>query len=114
MSGPVGNLCCMAQPPRAFRIGSIFWSLLLGGVVIFIGGAILLPSTKSSRVQTERIRQMANERERDRLAAIAAAAEAEAAGGSTTAPATAPTNEASTAPTAALGEPSAPAAPAGE
>ena len=95
----------MAQPPRAFRIGSILWSILLGGVVIFIGGAILLPSTKSSRIQAERIRQMAEQREREQLAAIAAA-EAEAAG-STTAPGTAPSDAQSSDPGTAPSEPSA-------
>ena len=83
------------------------WAILLGGVVIFIGGAILLPSTKSSRIQAERVHQMAQQRERERLAAIAAA-EAEAAG-STTAPTTAPEGVPSDVPSTAPSEPSDPA-----
>ena len=59
----------MARPPRAFRIGSIVWGLLLGGVIIFISGAALLPSTKSSRIQAERVKQMAEQRAREAAAA---------------------------------------------
>jgi hypothetical protein len=38
----------MREVPRAVRAGSIAWSLALGGLVIFLGGSLILPSTKRS------------------------------------------------------------------
>lgn len=36
----------MREAPRAFRAGSIAWAVVLGGLAIFVGGSLLLPSTK--------------------------------------------------------------------
>lgn len=77
----------MAERSGAFKAGSILWALLIGGLVIIVGGSILLPSTKRSRLTPERLRQMAEERMREQAAAEAAAA---------TAPSTSPTTEPST------------------
>ena len=87
------TLAGMPQPPTAFKFGSLVWSLVVGGVVIFIGGAILLPSTKSSRLGAKRVREMAEQRQREQDAAEAAAAAAPTSG-----PATEPTTVPSTQP----------------
>ncbi len=67
----------MSDYPPAVRGGSIVWSLVLGGLIVFIGGGILLPSTKRAHFDY-----------RERLAQEAAS----------TAPATAPTDVATTQP----------------
>jgi hypothetical protein len=38
------------RPPRAARIGSIVWALLIGTGIMALGVSILLPSTKRARV----------------------------------------------------------------
>ena len=40
----------MSKLRRAAGIGSIIWALVIGAVVIFIGGGLMLPSTKRARI----------------------------------------------------------------
>ncbi len=40
----------MAEPPRAFRIGSIIWSIAIGIGVLVLAVGVILPSTKKSRL----------------------------------------------------------------
>lgn len=82
----------MAERSGAFKVGSILWALLIGGFVIVVGGSILLPSTKRSRLGAERVRQMHEQRLREEAAAAAEAAAA-------TAPSTSPTTEPAVEPT---------------
>lgn len=41
----------MTDPPKAFRIGSIIWSLTIGTLIVIVGASALLPSTKRARLQ---------------------------------------------------------------
>jgi hypothetical protein len=61
----------MSQPSLGYKIGSILWSLLIAAGIIFVAGSILLPSTKSAKVDLEELRRL---REREEAAALAAAA----------------------------------------
>ena len=36
----------MNEPSPLFKVGTIFWALLLGGAAVFLAGSIMLPSTK--------------------------------------------------------------------
>jgi hypothetical protein len=61
----------MSQPSLGYKIGSILWSLLIAAGIIFVAGSILLPSTKSAKVDLEELRRL---REQEEAAALAAAA----------------------------------------
>jgi hypothetical protein len=69
-------------PPRAVKVGTIVWALLIGGAAVVFVGSALTPSTKSARFSDERLRQMRADADaaaagREAATTTAAAAEAE-------------------------------------
>src|SRR5688500_16265827 len=60
----------MSQPSLGYKIGSVLWSLLIAAGIIFVAGGLLLPSTKSAKVDWEEVRRT---REQEEAAALAAA-----------------------------------------
>jgi hypothetical protein len=58
----IGSLLRMSQPPKALRIGSILWALVIGAGVIALGASILIPSTKRSHMDFRRLHDQELER----------------------------------------------------
>jgi type II secretory pathway pseudopilin PulG len=79
----------MGQPSRAFKVGSVVWSVLIALAVLVLGAAIMLPSTKRARLDFRQREQMRAAYEAE-LAAEAAAAATQASGEPATQPGAAP------------------------
>jgi hypothetical protein len=47
----------MSEPSRRFRIGAVIWAISLSGLVLFLTGSVLLPSTKRAHLDFQRIGQ---------------------------------------------------------
>ena len=51
----------MGEPPRAFKVGSIIWAIVIGIGLIALGGSLLLPSTKRARFDFRQNQQSTDE-----------------------------------------------------
>jgi hypothetical protein len=51
----------MEEPRRAFKIGSVVWSILIGFGLIALAGSLMLPSTKRARFDFRQNQQPATD-----------------------------------------------------
>lgn len=72
----------MNEPSSSFKWISALWAILIGVGIIALAGSVLLPSTKRSRIDWDEVRRL----------------QAEEDAAATTAPSSAPTEDATTRP----------------
>lgn len=63
--GLSGSLCNMSSGERAKKLVTVVWAIVIGGILLFLGTAILLPSTKRASPEMRRLLEQ-QQRDRDR------------------------------------------------
>ena len=63
----------MSRRQKTLKISTVLWALGLAGVLVFFGGAVLLPSTKRASFSAEEVKRRSVERQRELREAEAAA-----------------------------------------